>query len=67
MSPGALASILWLYPVFHVRRGHSVDTVEQIIRAGLTVVALILIIGLIAALFMIMFSVATGIDDQIQE
>ena len=43
------------------------DTVEQIFRAGLTVVALILIIGLIAALFMIMFSVATGIDDQIQE
>ena len=43
------------------------DTVEQIIRAGLTVLALILIIGLIAALFMIMFSVATGIDDQIQE
>jgi hypothetical protein len=67
MSPGALASILWPYPVFYVRRGQSVDTVEQIIRAGLTVLALILIIGLIAALFMIMFSVATGIDDQIQE
>ena len=43
------------------------DVVEQFIRAGLTVVALILIIGLVAALFMIMFSVATGIDDQIQE
>ena len=67
MSPGAFASILWQGAVFYVRRGHSVDVVEQIIRAGLTVVALILIIGLIAALFMIMFSVATGIDDQIQE
>jgi flagellar biosynthesis protein FliQ len=44
-----------------------VDVVEQIIRAGLTVVALILIIGLVAALFMSMCSVATGIDDQIQE
>jgi len=31
------------------------------------VVALIIIIGLVAALFMIMFSVATGLDDQIQE
>jgi flagellar biosynthesis protein FliQ len=46
---------------------HSVDVVEQIVRAGLTIGALILIIGLVAALFMIMFSVATGIDDQIQE
>ena len=43
------------------------DVVEQIVRAGLTIGALILIIGLVAALFMIMFSVATGIDDQIQE
>jgi hypothetical protein len=67
MSPGAFGSILWDGAVFYVRRGHSVDGVEQIIRAGLTVVALILIIGLVAALFMIMFSVATGIDDQIQE
>jgi hypothetical protein len=67
MSPGALASILLQVPVFYVRRGHSVDVVEQIIRAGLTVVALIIIIGLVAALFMIMFSVATGLDDQIQE
>jgi flagellar biosynthesis protein FliQ len=67
MSPGTLASILWEVPDLCVRRGHSVDVVEQIIRAGLTVVALILIIGLVAALFMIMFSVATGIDDQIQE
>ena len=67
MSPGAFASILWHGAVVYVRRGHSVDVVEQIIRAGLTVVALILIIALIAALFMIMFSVATGIDDQIQD
>ena len=43
------------------------DVVEQIVRAGLTIGALILIIGLVAALFMIMFSVATEIDDQIQE
>jgi flagellar biosynthesis protein FliQ len=42
------------------------DVIEGLIRAGLTVVALILIIGLIAALFMFIFRLATDIDEQIQ-
>lgn len=42
------------------------DVIEGVIRAGATVVALIVIIGLVAALFMFIFSIATGIDDTIQ-
>jgi hypothetical protein len=38
-----------------------------LIQAGLTVIALIVIIVLLAALFMIIFGIATGIDDRIQE
>lgn len=44
----------------------AVDFIEGLLRAGLTIVALIAIIGLIAALFMIIFGIATGIDDKIQ-
>jgi hypothetical protein len=43
------------------------DAVEQIIRAVLMVGALIVVVLLLAALFMIVFNLATGIDDQIQE
>lgn len=43
------------------------DTVEQIVRAGLMLVSLGVILALIAAAFMIMFKIATGIDEQIQE
>lgn len=42
------------------------DFIEGIIRAGATIVALVLIIGIIAALFMFIFSIATGIDERIQ-
>lgn len=42
------------------------DFIEGLIRAGLTVVALVAVIGAIAALFMFIFSIATGIDDRIQ-
>jgi hypothetical protein len=42
------------------------DFIEGVIRAGLTVVVLLAVIGAIAALFMFIFSIATGIDDQIQ-
>lgn len=42
------------------------DLIEGVFRAGLTIVALIAIIGAIAALFMFIFSIATGIDDRIQ-
>jgi hypothetical protein len=38
-----------------------------VVQAGLTVVALIVIILLLAALFMLIFGIATGIDERIQE
>ncbi|MGH2614524.1 MAG: hypothetical protein ACRDJC_04750 [Thermomicrobiales bacterium] len=38
-----------------------------LIQSGLTIVALIVIVMLLAALFMIIFGIATGIDDRIQE
>jgi hypothetical protein len=38
-----------------------------LIQAGLTVLALIGIILLLAALFMVIFGIATGIDERIQE
>lgn len=43
------------------------DWVEEIVRSGLTLVALVAVLLLIAALFMIIFKIATGIDDHIQE
>lgn len=38
-----------------------------LIQSGVTVIALIVIIMLLAALFMIIFGIATGIDDRIQD
>jgi hypothetical protein len=38
-----------------------------LVQAGLTVVVLILIVMALAALFMIIFGIATGIDERIQE
>jgi hypothetical protein len=38
-----------------------------LIRAGLTVAILIIVMGLVAALFMIFFNLATGIDDRITD
>jgi hypothetical protein len=38
-----------------------------LIQSGITVVALILIVMLLAALFMIIFNIAAGIDDRLQE
>lgn len=43
------------------------DAIEQIVRAVLMVGALVVVVLLLAALFMIVFNLATGIDDQIQE
>ena len=42
------------------------DLIGDIVAAGLTLVFLVVVIGLLAALFMIVFGIATGIDDQIQ-
>jgi hypothetical protein len=38
-----------------------------IVQSGITIVALIVIVMLLAALFMIIFGIATGIDERIQE
>ncbi len=43
------------------------DIAMGLIRAGLTLVAIVVVIGLVAALFMIFFNLATGIDDRISE
>lgn len=42
------------------------DIVEGILRAGLMILSLIVIVILMAALFMIVFGIATGIDEKIQ-
>ncbi len=42
------------------------DVLEAIVKTGLTVAVLIGIIVLVAALFMIIFGIATSIDDNIQ-
>jgi len=42
------------------------DIIVGLFRAGLTLLAIAAIIGLIAALFMFVFSIATGIDERIQ-
>jgi hypothetical protein len=38
-----------------------------LVQGGLTVVVLVLIVMALAALFMIIFGIATGIDERIQE
>ena len=43
------------------------EWLQVLIQSGLTVIALVVIIMLLAALFMIIFGIATGIDDRIQE
>ena len=43
------------------------EWLQGLVQAGLTVIALIVIVMLLAALFMIIFGIATGIDDRIQE
>ncbi|HEX2173737.1 MAG TPA: hypothetical protein VHL09_14965, partial [Dehalococcoidia bacterium] len=43
------------------------EWLQGLLQSGLTIIALIVIIMLLAALFMIIFGIATGIDDRIQE
>jgi len=43
------------------------DVVMGLLRAGMTLAILLVVIGLVAALFMIFFNLATGIDDRISE
>jgi hypothetical protein len=42
------------------------DLIEGVIKAGLMLLFLLVVIGGIAALFMIVFGIATGIDDRLQ-
>jgi hypothetical protein len=44
-----------------------VELIQGLVGAVITIVALIVLMGLVAALFMIVFGIATGIDDQIQQ
>jgi hypothetical protein len=41
--------------------------IEGILKTGVTLVVLLVVIGAIAALFMIVFGIATGIDEKIQD
>ena len=43
------------------------DIIMGLVRAGVTLAALLIVIGMVAALFMIFFNLATGIDDHISE
>jgi hypothetical protein len=42
------------------------DVIEAVVKTGLTILALLAVFGAIAALFMFVFSIATGIDERIQ-
>jgi hypothetical protein len=42
------------------------DFIEGVVKAGLMILFLVVVIGLLAALFMIVFGIATGIDDKMQ-
>lgn len=43
------------------------EWLSALLMSGVTVVALIVIVILLAALFMIIFGIATGIDERIQD
>jgi len=42
------------------------DIIESLVRAGLLIGFLVLVILAVAALFMVVFGIATGIDERIQ-
>ena len=43
------------------------DVLMGFLRAGLTIAVIMVVMALVAALFMIFFNLATGIDDRISE
>ena len=43
------------------------DIIVGLVRAGITFGILVVVMGLVAALFMIFFNLATGIDDRISD
>jgi hypothetical protein len=64
-SPAILGGSLGPAPSGRSRK--MPEWLQGLLQSGLTVIALIVIIMLLAALFMIIFGIATGIDDRIQE
>ena len=53
-----------VYPETDSTLGAAMDVVMAVGKTVLTLAFLVLVIGLTAALFMIVFGVATGIDDR---
>ena len=43
------------------------DIVKGVISAAIMIVAILVFIGLLAAMFMIIFSIATGVDEKMQD
>ena len=43
------------------------DIVKGVISAAIMIAAILVIIGLLAAMFMIIFSIATGVDEKMQD
>lgn len=43
------------------------DIVKGVISAVIMIAAIAVIIGLLAAMFMIVFSIATGVDEKMQD
>ena len=43
------------------------DIVKGVISAVIMIAAILVIIGLLAAMFMIIFSIATGVDEKMQD
>jgi hypothetical protein len=45
----------------------AMDIIEGVLKSGVTIAVILVVIGAIAALFMIVFGIATGIDEKIQD
>lgn len=43
------------------------EWLSGIIQGGITIIVLLVIVMLLAALFMVIFGIATGIDERIQQ
>ena len=45
----------------------EMDFVKGVISAVIMIAAILVVIGLLAAMFMIVFSIATGVDEKMQD
>jgi hypothetical protein len=60
--------ILWPASAIPVpAESKAMDVLKDVISAILMIGAVALIIGFVAALFMIIFNIATGVDEHLQE